>query len=423
LRISRVESGEPHGWVRVSSRSDLLRGSLVAAEVIAVPDPYDDDPVFLLHRGGKVEVRSTVDNLDRETLSLAYTPGVARVCTAIEKRPHMVWDYTWRGHTVAVVSDGTAVLGLGDIGPEAAMPVMEGKALLFKEFGGIDAVPICLDCRDVDELVDTVARLAPSFGGINLEDISAPRCFEVERRLQDRLDIPVFHDDQHGTAIVALAALRNAAHVTGRSLADLRVVVSGAGAAGFAIAKILVEAGIGDIAVGDSRGIVHAGRTDLTPVKRDLASFTNKAGLTGPLEDALHGADVFLGVSAGKVAEEAVASMAADSIVFAMANPDPEVHPEVASQYAAVVATGRSDFPNQINNVLAFPGVFRGALAVRATRVTEGMKLAAASALAAVVGDEARPDYVIPSPFDPRVAPAVADAVAAAARADGVARR
>jgi malate dehydrogenase (oxaloacetate-decarboxylating) len=400
----------------------------VVAEMVSVPDlapsgrDESADPVFPLHRGGKIEVRSTMPPLDRETLSLAYTPGVARVCTAIEKQPKLVWDYTWRGHTVAVVSDGTAVLGLGDIGPEAAMPVMEGKALLFKEFGGIDAVPICLDCRDVDELVDTIARLAPTFGGINLEDISAPRCFEVERRLQDRLDIPVFHDDQHGTAIVALAALRNAARVTGRDLGDLRVVVSGAGAAGVAISKILVEAGVGDIAVADSRGIVHGARTDLTPVKRDLASFTNRARLTGALEAALDGADVFLGVSAGKVAEEAVASMARDSIVFAMANPDPEVHPEVAARHATVVATGRSDFPNQINNVLAFPGVFRGALAVRATRVTENMKLAAAGALAAVVGEDATADYVIPSPFDPRVAPAVADAVAAAARADGVAR-
>jgi malate dehydrogenase (oxaloacetate-decarboxylating) len=397
----------------------------VAAETLpserTMPDEID--PAFALHRGGKIEVRSTVPVRDNDDLSLAYTPGVARVCTAIANAPELVYDYTWKSNTVAVVTDGTAVLGLGDIGPQAALPVMEGKALLFKEFGDVDAVPICLDCTDTDELVETVARLAPAFGGINLEDISAPRCFEVERRLQERLDIPVFHDDQHGTAIVALAALRNAALVTGRSLADLRAVISGAGAAGFAIAKILAEAGIGDLAVADSRGVVHAGRSDLTPVKRELAGFTNRAGLTGSLVDALHGADVFLGVSAGKVPEEAVAAMAGDAIIFAMANPDPEIHPEVAHKYARVVATGRSDFPNQINNVLAFPGVFRGAMSVRATCITESMKLAAAEALAAVVADGLSEDLVIPSPFDPRVAPAVSAAVAAAARKAGVARR
>jgi malate dehydrogenase (oxaloacetate-decarboxylating) len=355
-------------------------------------------------------------------LSLAYTPGVARVCTAIADSPELVYDYTWKSNTVAVVTDGTAVLGLGNIGPEAALPVMEGKALLFKEFGGVDAVPICLDCTDAAELVETVARLAPAFGGINLEDISAPRCFTIERELQARLDIPVFHDDQHGTAIVALAALRNAAEFTGRRLSDLRAVISGAGAAGMAIAKILVEAGIGDLAVADSQGIVHAGRAGLTPVKEELAGFTNSVGLSGSLADALHGADVFLGVSAGKVPEEAVASMAGDAIIFAMANPDPEIDPHIAHKYARVVATGRSDFPNQINNVLAFPGVFRGALAVRATRITEGMKLAAAGALAGVVAGELAEDLIIPSPFDPRVAPAVSAAVSDAARAEGVAR-
>jgi malate dehydrogenase (oxaloacetate-decarboxylating) len=274
----------------------------------------------------------------------------------------------------------------------------------------------------VDDLVDTVARLAPAFGGINLEDISAPRCFELEQRLQERLDIPVFHDDQHGTAIVALAALRNAATVTGRTLSDLRAVISGAGAAGVAIARILVEAGIGDLAVADSRGIVHGGRRDLTPVKQELAQLTNPSGRSGSLADALRGADVFLGVSAGKVPEDAVASMADDAIIFAMANPEPEIHPDVAHKYARVVATGRSDFPNQINNVLAFPGVFRGALSVRATAITEGMKLAAAEALAAVVADELAEDLIIPSPFNPQVAPTVAAAVAAAARAEGVAR-
>ncbi len=396
----------------------------MAAEIIPSERlaPDEIDPAFALHRGGKIEVCSTVPVRDGDDLSLAYTPGVARVCTAIADNPELVYDYTWKSNTVAVVTDGTAVLGLGDIGPAAALPVMEGKALLFKQFGGVDAVPICLDCTDVDELVETVARLAPAFGGINLEDISAPRCFEIERRLQELLDIPVFHDDQHGTAIVALAALRNAATVTDRKLSDLRAVISGAGAAGFAIAKILVEAGIGDLVVADSRGVVHTDRPDLTPVKRELAEFTNSAGRTGSLVDALRGADVFLGVSAGKVPEHAVASMAADAIIFAMANPDPEIHPDIAHKYARVVATGRSDFPNQINNVLAFPAVFRGALSVRATAITEGMKLAAAAALASVVADELAEDLVIPSPFDPRVGPAVAAAVAEAARSEGVAQ-
>ncbi|WP_405772989.1 NADP-dependent malic enzyme [Streptomyces sp. NBC_01538] len=383
----------------------------------------DFDPAFALHRGGKMAVQATVPIRDKDDLSLAYTPGVARVCTAIAEQPDLVNDYTWKSSVVAVVTDGTAVLGLGDIGPEASLPVMEGKAILFKQFGGVDAVPIALACTGVDEIVETVVRLAPSFGGINLEDISAPRCFEIERRLQEQLDIPVFHDDQHGTAVVTLAALRNAARLTGRELGELRGVISGAGAAGVAIAKFLLEAGLGDVAVADRKGVVSTDRDDLTPVKRELAELTNKAGLTGSLESALAGADVFIGVSGGTVAEEAVASMAKDAFVFAMANPDPEVHPEVAHKYAAVVATGRSDFPNQINNVLAFPGIFAGALQVRASRITEGMKIAAAEALAAVVGEELAADYVIPSPFDPRVAPAVTAAVAAAARAEGVARR
>ncbi|MFG2265241.1 NADP-dependent malic enzyme [Streptomyces sp. NPDC048720] len=387
-------------------------------------EPLDSfDPAFALHRGGKMAVQATVPVRDKDDLSLAYTPGVARVCTAIAEQPDLVNDYTWKSSVVAVVTDGTAVLGLGDIGPEASLPVMEGKAILFKQFGGVDAVPIALDCTDVDDIVETVVRLAPSFGGVNLEDISAPRCFEIERRLQERLDIPVFHDDQHGTAVVTLAALRNAARLSGREIGQLRAVISGAGAAGVAIAKMLIEAGIGDVAVADRKGVVSAGREDLTPVKREVASFTNKAGITGSLEDALAGADVFIGVSGGTVAEAAVASMAEGAFVFAMANPNPEVHPEVAHKYAAVVATGRSDFPNQINNVLAFPGIFAGALQVRASRITEGMKIAAAEALAAVVGDDLAADYVIPSPFDERVAPAVTAAVAAAARAEGVARR
>ena len=392
------------------------------ATVTAASD-RDSDPAFALHRGGKVEVVSTVPLETRADLALAYTPGVARICTAIAQEPALAYDYTWKSHTVAVVTDGTAVLGLGNIGPLAALPVMEGKAVLFKQFGGIDAVPICLDVTDVDELVETIARLAPAFGGINLEDISAPRCFEVERRLQERLDIPVFHDDQHGTAIVVLAALRNAARLTGRRLEDLRAVVSGAGAAGIAVSKMVLEGGIGDLAIADSKGMIHLDREDLNDQKRLFAQISNRGGHRGTFVEALRGADVLIGLSSGTVAPEAVASMAPQSIVFAMANPTPEVHPDVAhAMGAAVVATGRSDFPNQINNVLAFPGVFKGAMAVRATRITEGMKLAASQALAAVVGDDLSADCVIPSCFDPRVAPAVAEAVSAAARAEGVAR-
>ncbi|GAA1351567.1 NAD(P)-dependent malic enzyme [Streptomyces beijiangensis] len=399
----------------------------MAAEIVnprsdsTTEEPFD--AAFALHRGGKMAIQATVPVRDRDDLSLAYTPGVAKVCSAIAENPELVHDYTWKPNVVAVVTDGTAVLGLGDIGPEASLPVMEGKAILFKQFGGVDAVPIALATTDVDEIVETVVRLAPSFGGVNLEDISAPRCFEIEKRLQEELDIPVFHDDQHGTAVVTLAALRNASVLTGRSLGQLRAVISGSGAAGVAIAKILIEAGIGDVAVCDRKGIVSADREDLTDIKREVAGFTNKAGLVGPMEAALKGADVFIGVSGGTVPEPAVASMAEGAFIFAMANPNPEIHPDIAHKYAAVVATGRSDFPNQINNVLAFPGIFAGALQVRASRITEGMKLAAAEALAAVVADELSADCVIPSPFDERVAPAVTAAVAAAARAEGVARR
>ncbi|AOP49814.1 NADP-dependent malic enzyme [Streptomyces lydicus] len=404
----------------VNPRSD---GNTGADEGAGTAPDDTFDPAFALHRGGKMAIQATVPVRNRDDLSLAYTPGVAKVCSAIAEQPELVHDYTWKSQVVAVVTDGTAVLGLGDIGPEASLPVMEGKAILFKQFGGVDAVPIALATTDTDEIVDTVVRLAPSFGGVNLEDISAPRCFEIERRLQEALDIPVFHDDQHGTAVVTLAALRNAAKLTDRSLGQLRAVISGAGAAGVAIAKILIEAGIGDVAVCDRKGIVSADRDDLTDVKREVAGFTNKAQLTGSLEQALDGADVFIGVSGGTVPEAAVAKMAKNSLIFAMANPNPEIHPDVAHKYAAVVATGRSDFPNQINNVLAFPGIFAGAMQVRASRITEGMKLAAAEALAAVVADELSADRVIPSPFDERVAPAVTSAVAAAARAEGVARR
>ncbi|MFW6775609.1 NAD(P)-dependent malic enzyme [Nocardioides sp. CPCC 205120] len=386
--------------------------------------PFEGDPVFDLHVGGKMAVAATVGVGTREDLSLAYTPGVARVCEAIAADPGMTHHYTWVPNTVAVVTDGTAVLGLGDIGPAAAMPVMEGKAVLFKQFGGVDGVPICLDTTDVDELVETVVRLAPSFGGINLEDISAPRCFEVEDRLKERLDIPVFHDDQHGTAVVVLAALENALRLTGRAHAGTRVVVSGAGAAGVAVTKILLEAGIEDLVVTDRSGIVSEDRDDLTDVKRALAGLTaGRSVRNGSLADAMAGADVYIGVSGGTVDEAVVATMAADAIIFGLANPTPEVLPEVAHRHARVVATGRSDFPNQINNVLAFPGIFRGAFDAHATAITENMKLAAAGALADLVGDELREDFIIPSPFDPRVAPAVASAVAEAARRDGVARR
>jgi malate dehydrogenase (oxaloacetate-decarboxylating) len=382
------------------------------------------DPVFDLHAGGKMEIASTVALDDGDDLSLAYTPGVARVCEAIAAEPALVQDYTWVSNTVAVVTDGTAVLGLGDIGPAAAMPVMEGKAVLFKQFGGVDAVPICLDTKDTDEIVETVARLAPSFGGINLEDISAPRCFEIEQRLKDMLDIPVFHDDQHGTAVVALAALENALRLTGRAIHEARVVISGAGAAGVAVARILLAAGVTDLAVTDRRGVLNSARGDLTPVKLDLARDTaDTTGRTGDLADALAGADVYIGVSGGTVPEEVVAKMGDEAIIFGLANPNPEVHPEVAHRHARVVATGRSDFPNQINNVLAFPGIFRGAFDVRASAITEGMKLAAANALAGLVVDELREDYIIPSPFDARVGPTVSSAVAEAAHRDGVARR
>ncbi|HYU03114.1 MAG TPA: NADP-dependent malic enzyme [Jatrophihabitantaceae bacterium] len=370
-------------------------------------------------------VASTVPLSSRDDLSLAYTPGVARVCEAIADDPTLAADYTWTGNTVAVVTDGSAVLGLGNIGPKAAMPVMEGKAVLFKQFGGVDAVPICLDTQDADELVAIVKALAPSFGGINLEDISAPRCFEIERRLDAALDIPVFHDDQHGTAVVVLAALRNAVALLGRRFNDLRVVISGAGAAGVAITRMLIAAGIdgGNIIVCDSQGILHPDRPGLTATKVELAAATNYSGRTGGIREALIGADVLVGVSGGSIDETALAGMAPEAIIFALANPTPEVPPHIASRYAAIVATGRSDFPNQINNVLAFPGIFRGALDARATTVTERMKVAAAEAIAEVVSDALRPDGIVPSALDPRVAPAVAAAVARAAERDGVARR
>jgi malate dehydrogenase (oxaloacetate-decarboxylating) len=397
----------------------------VAAEAVTnhAPSPLDDDPVFAMHRGGKIGVNPSVDVPDRAALAMAYTPGVARVCSAIADDPSLAGEYTWVGNTVAVVSDGTAVLGLGDIGPAAAMPVMEGKALLFKKFAGINAVPVCIDVTDTDDVVRVVAALAPSFGGINLEDISAPRCFEIEDRLRDMLDIPVFHDDQHGTAIVALAALRSAARVVGKELSAMRVVVCGAGASGIAVSKILLAAGVGELGVSDSKGMIYAGRDGLNPVKAALAEITNASAHLGSVEAALRGADVFVGLSGSSLPEDALAAMAPGSVAFLLSNPTPEIHPDLARKHVSVVATGRSDFPNQINNSLAFPGVFRAALDVRATTITENMKLAAASALAGLVGDDATPDYVIPDQFDERVAPAVTAAVAAQARVDGVARR
>jgi malate dehydrogenase (oxaloacetate-decarboxylating) len=379
--------------------------------------------VFDLHVGGKTAVESTVPLVGADDLSLAYTPGVARVCEAIAENPELTRHYTWVPNTVAIVTDGTAVLGLGDIGPAAAMPVMEGKAVLFKQFGGVDAIPICLDTTDVEEIIETVVRLAPSFGGVNLEDISAPRCFEIESRLKELLDIPVFHDDQHGTAVVALAALQNALRLTGRSAEGTRVVISGAGAAGVAVARILLAAGVRDLAVLDRQGVLNSQRHDLTAVKRALAVDTaDQFGRSGSLADVMVGADVYIGVSGGTVAEEIVASMADDAIIFGLANPNPEVPPELAHRHARVVATGRSDYPNQINNVLAFPGIFRGAFDVHATAITEGMKVAAAGAIAALVGDDLGEDYIVPSPFDGRVGPAVSSAVSDAARQDGAAR-
>lgn len=370
-----------------------------------------NDPVFRAHEGGKLGVHATQPLRDRADLSLLYTPGVADVSRAIAADPSLAARYTAKRHTVAVVTDGTAVLGLGDIGPLAALPVMEGKAVLFKHFAGIDAVPVCMETGTVDELVEAIARIAPTYGGINLEDISAPRCFEIERRLQERLDIPVFHDDQHGTAIVVLAGLINAAKVVGRSLESLRVVVSGAGAAGVAVTKLLARAGVADIVVCDSKGIISPTRTDLVEHKHRLAATTNPRGLSGSLADALIGADVFVGVSGGTVPETDIVRMAPDSIIFALANPDPEVDPAVATKYATVVATGRSDYPNQINNVLAFPGIFRGALDSGAPQITEPMKLAAARSIADLVAAPTA-DAIVPSPFAHGVVDTVALAVA-----------
>ncbi len=384
------------------------------------------DQVFLLHLGGKISIQNKVPLTTRDTLSMAYTPGVARVCSAIAEQHAKAWQLTIKGNSVAVVSDGSAVLGLGNIGPEAAMPVMEGKAMLFKEFAGIDAYPICLRTQETEEIINAVTHLSVGFGGINLEDISAPRCFEIEQRLQERLDIPVFHDDQHGTAVVVLAALLNASRLAGRKLAGLRIVILGAGAAGTAIAVMLQSAGAKDIIVCDRMGILNGRtRTDLNEAKAQLAAATNPRGLSGAVEDALRKADVLIGVSGpGLITAKALRFMAAKPIVFALANPIPEIMPEEAAAKAWIVATGRSDYPNQINNVLAFPGIFRGALNVRARRINETMKLAAAHAIAECISRrELSPEYIVPSVFNRAVVQRVATAVTEAAIKTGVARK
>ena len=415
LRDITVDAADQEQW-------DAITAAIDAVDGVRVVDTTDR--TFLLHVGGKIEQRNKQPLKTRDDLSMAYTPGVARVCMAIAADRDKAFQYTIKRNTVAVVSDGTAVLGLGDIGPEAAMPVMEGKAMLFKEFGNVDGFPICLDTKDPDEIVSVVKAIAPGFGGINLEDISAPRCFEIEDRLRAELDIPVFHDDQHGTAVVVLAALFNALKLTGRRIEDIHIVIVGLGAAGVAVAKILIAAGAQHIIGCDSRGAVHTERVDyldgsMHPVKRVIAETTNQERRTGGPSDVLEGADLFIGVSGARIVPaSALAAMNPDPMVFAMANPDPEVAPEEAGEYARILATGRSDYPNQINNVLCFPGIFRGALDARDTEITEKMKTAAAHAIAKIVGtEELREDYIIPSVFNRDVAPAVAAAVAAEASA------
>ncbi len=419
LRDITVDATDPDHWERILAAVEAVAGARIVDTT---------DRTFLLHVGGKIEQRNKIPLKTRDDLSMAYTPGVARVCTAIAEDRTKAFQYTIKRNTVAVVSDGSAVLGLGDIGPEAAMPVMEGKAMLFKEFGGVDAFPICLDTKDTDAIVAIVKAIAPTFGGINLEDISAPRCFEIEERLKRKLDIPVFHDDQHGTAVVTLAALLNAAKLTGKRLEDLHVLMVGLGAAGVAVTKILLEAGVEHVIGCDSRGALHTERADyadgsMTPIKRWYAEHTNPERRAGGPGDVIEGADVFIGLSGARVMPAAaLAGMNEDAMVFAMANPTPEVTPEEAAPYARIIATGRSDYPNQINNVLAFPGLFRGALDVRARDITENMKMAAARGIAQIVTDEElREDYIIPSVFNRDVADAVAAAVAAEATAEGAA--
>jgi malate dehydrogenase (oxaloacetate-decarboxylating) len=408
--------------VRSEAVGDAVRSAIEALDGVRILSVSDS--TFLAHLGGKIRTGITRPVKTRQDLSTVYTPGVARVSSAIAKDPVKAYALTIKRNTVCVLTDGTAVLGLGDIGPYGAAPVMEGKCMLFKQFADIDAFPICLDTKDADAIVETAKRIAPIFGGINLEDISAPRCFDIERRLVEELDIPVMHDDQHGTAVVILAALMNAAAVVGKRVEDLTVVLTGSGAAGTATIKMLLAAGVRDVVAVDREGALNrADRYDNSHWTW-LAQNTNRDNRRGTLQDVLRGADVFIGVSApGILQPEWIATMARDPIVFAMANPTPEVMPEQAAPYAAVIGTGRSDFPNQINNLLAFPGIFRGALDCRARRITEGMKLAAAGAIAGIVGDERSAEYIIPSVFDTRVVDAVAQAVMQAALEGGVARR
>ena len=383
------------------------------------------DRTFLMHLGGKISIRNRIPVKTRDDLSMAYTPGVARICMEINQDPEDAYKLTTKGNTVAVVTDGTAVLGLGNIGPKAAMPVMEGKAMLFKEFADIDAWPICLDTTDTEEIIRIVKAIAPGFGGINLEDIAAPRCFEIEQRLREELEIPVFHDDQHGTAVVTTAALINALKVVGKNVEKIKVIVSGAGAAGIACTKMIMHLGVKNLIVCDSKGAIHSKRTNLNPSKNWLAENSNPEKESGTLKEVIAGADVFLGVSAPNIiGQKDVKNMAKDPIVFAMSNPDPEISPEEASPFAAVMATGRSDYPNQINNVLCFPGIFRGALDCRSNTINEEMKLAAAHAIAGVVDDaHLNADYIIPSVFDTTVAKKISESVQAAAYKTGVARR
>ncbi|MCW3057178.1 MAG: hypothetical protein JWO21_1147 [Solirubrobacterales bacterium] len=419
LRDIVVDASDRDHWGRIIAAIDALDG----AEVIDTTDR-----TFLLHVGGKIEQHNKHPLKTRDDLSMVYTPGVARVCLAIADDEDKAFQYTIKRNTVAVVSDGTAVLGLGNIGPSAAMPVMEGKCCLFKEFAGVDAFPICLDTTDPEQIIQTVRLIAPAFGGINLEDISAPRCFEIEEQLKEQLDIPVFHDDQHGTAVVVMAALLNSVKLTGRRLEDLKVLVIGLGAAGIAVTRILLEAGVREIIGADSRGALHVQREDyldgsMNSVKRWFAEVTNPERRSGAPADVIDGTDLLVGVSGARaLPAEALARMNADAMVFAMANPNPEVNPEEAAPYVRIMATGRSDYPNQINNVLCFPGIFRGALDVRAPAITEEMKMAAARAIAEIIDEsELREDYIIPSVFNRDVAPAVAAAVADQARAAGTA--
>jgi malate dehydrogenase (oxaloacetate-decarboxylating) len=427
IDLVRVESELVVRDVTVACVDAAHAETVVAAvrELEGVRVDSVSDRTFLMHKGGKIEITPKLPIKTRDDLSMAYTPGVGRVSMAIHEDPEKAWALTIKSNTVAIVSDGTAVLGLGDIGPEAAMPVMEGKAMLFKEFAGVDAFPLCLDTKDVEEIVAFVRAAAPAFGGVNLEDIAAPRCFEIERRLRDALEIPVFHDDQHGTAIVVLAALLNALKVVGKHAEEITAVIVGAGAAGLACADILLAQGVGDVIVCNRRGALYAGAPHLDPERAALAERTNKHRRNGTPDEMLEGADLLLGVSGpGAVSPAAIRRMAPRAIVFAMANPVPEVHPEHVRGDVAIIATGRSDYPNQINNVLAFPGVFRGALEVRARTINEHMKLAAAHAIANVIPhDDLHPDYIIPSVFNRQVAESVAHAVADAAVSTGVARR